>query len=118
MELLKQKTHVDSSTNQPTEVKIPILGRLNTNYPSLVFVFLGFFAAMYAFKEFRVKEKVQWTIKSKFEDKYNRIRNWKEGELNIRPSNFQARVTVDTSVLNKKTDYCRFYKPIPLDYYY
>lgn len=38
--LLKQKIIVDESGN-PTSVDIPLLGKIQTNYPSLVAIFLG-----------------------------------------------------------------------------
>ncbi len=40
--LLKQKTYVDQKTQEPTEVEVPFFGKMKTNYPSLLFVFLGF----------------------------------------------------------------------------
>ena len=39
--LLKQKTYIDSQTNQPTEIELPFVGKLTTNYPALGFVFIG-----------------------------------------------------------------------------
>jgi hypothetical protein len=49
--LIKQKTYIDADTKQPTEVEVPILGKLKTNYPALVFVFLGFAASIFAFNK-------------------------------------------------------------------
>ena len=45
--LIKQKVYLDKDTKKQTELEIPILGKLKTNYPSLVFVFLGFFLVYY-----------------------------------------------------------------------
>jgi hypothetical protein len=47
--LLKQRTYIDADTKQPTEVEVPVLGKLKSNYPALVFVFLGFAASIFAF---------------------------------------------------------------------
>ena len=49
--LLKQKVYIDSSTNQPTEVSLPIIGKLKTNYPALLFVLVGFVAMYRGFGE-------------------------------------------------------------------
>jgi hypothetical protein len=39
--LLKQKTYLDSKTGQPTQIEIPLIGKMKTNYPALIFVFLA-----------------------------------------------------------------------------
>ena len=43
--LLKQKTYIDSQTNQPTEIELPFVGKLKSNFPALVFVVVGAFLA-------------------------------------------------------------------------
>ena len=40
--LLSQNIYLHPETKDLTEVEVPILGRLRTNYPALVFVLLGF----------------------------------------------------------------------------
>jgi hypothetical protein len=47
--LLKQKTYISETTMQPTDIEIKGLGKMKTNYPSLVFVFLGFLCAVFAY---------------------------------------------------------------------
>lgn len=36
-----QKTYIDSQTNEPTEIELPLIGRLRSNFPALVFVVVG-----------------------------------------------------------------------------
>jgi len=83
--LLKQKTYIDSETKNPTEIEIPTLGKLKTNYPALVFVFLGFAAAIFAFSKSEVKEKVHWAIKGRLVDTTHKIEDWREGDIRIIP---------------------------------
>jgi hypothetical protein len=68
--LLKQKTYVDADTKQPTEVELPLVGKLKSNYPALVFVVLGFGASIFAFnKSFEHNKDVgtdTWTILGSF----------------------------------------------------
>ena len=37
--LLKQKTYIDSKTQQPTKIKLPFFGEMITNFPALIFIF-------------------------------------------------------------------------------
>ena len=60
--LLKQKTYLDSKTNQPTDVEVPLVGRLKTNYPALVFVFLGFCLAFYVVHKSLPQKEIIWKI--------------------------------------------------------
>lgn len=62
--LLKQKTYIDPKTNQPTEIEIPIFGKLKTNFPALIFVFLGFLLAYIAFNK-SYHRTAQWEITGK-----------------------------------------------------
>lgn len=63
--LLSQKIYIDPTTNQPTEVEVPIIGKIKSNYPALVFVFLG---AALAFGAFQIlyPQKDPWIIKGTF----------------------------------------------------
>lgn len=81
--LLKQKTYLDSETKQPTEVEVPLVGKLKTNYPALLFVFLGFAAAYFAFNKPRNKEL--WTIQGSFDNTSNRKINWEKGDIWLKP---------------------------------
>jgi hypothetical protein len=64
--LLSQKIYLDPMTKQPTEVDIPFLGKLKSNYPALVFAFLGAALAFYAFQKSYPPPNVEWTLKGRF----------------------------------------------------
>ncbi|HTI11324.1 MAG TPA: hypothetical protein VL832_22280 [Puia sp.] len=81
--LLKQKTYIDPETKQPTEVEVPVLGKLKTNYPALVFIFLGFAAAYFAFN--KTKSKDLWTIQGSFAAPPNKKINWEKSDIWLKP---------------------------------
>jgi hypothetical protein len=85
--LLSQKIYVDSSTRTVTSVELPILGKLQTNYPALVFVFLGCSLSFAVFKvSFDVKR--EWTLTGSLKlppDKHTKI-DWKKTLVTITPS--------------------------------
>ena len=71
--LLKQKTYLDARTSQPTSIEVSKLGKMKSNYPALVFVFLGFALAVIATMNRDKKigpnaNKVTWTIKGSFKN--------------------------------------------------
>jgi hypothetical protein len=67
--LLKQKLYIDSKTKQPTEVSLPFLGKMKTNYPALVFVFVGAAAMyeIYSFKQPDVDDKTEYLVTGKIQ---------------------------------------------------
>jgi hypothetical protein len=67
--LLKQKLYIDSKTNKATEVSLPIVGKMKTNYPALVFVLVGFAAMypIYSFKQPDADAKDDYLIKGRIE---------------------------------------------------
>jgi hypothetical protein len=67
--LLKQKLYIDSKTKQPTEVSLPIIGKMKTNYPALVFVFVGAAAMyqIYSFKQPDIDAKDDYLIRGRIE---------------------------------------------------
>jgi hypothetical protein len=83
--LLKQKTYINEATKEVTEVELPLVGKLKTNYPSLVFLAMGIFLAVFVFNKSYNTKKV-WEISGRFIDTTKTITNWSEGELNIQPS--------------------------------
>ena len=83
--LLKQKTYVDTKTKQPTEIEIPIFGKLKTNYPSLVFLFVGFLLAYFTFDKSFPPKQVEWTIKGSFKKPADRTIQWEEGTFKLIP---------------------------------
>jgi hypothetical protein len=85
--LLTQRIYLDVNTQKPVDIDIPLLGKMKTNYPALVFVFLGFFLAFYVLeKQLPPKEKkeVDWDIVGTFTDP--EINDWHSGgELRLVP---------------------------------
>jgi len=67
--LLKQKLYIDSKTNKATEVSLPIVGKMKTNSPALVFVLVGFAAMypIYSFKQPDADAKDDYLIKGRIE---------------------------------------------------
>ena len=64
--LLSQKIYLDPTTNQPTEVEVPFFGKIKSNYPALVFVFLGAALALYGFKQSYPPKKEMWNLEGFF----------------------------------------------------
>jgi hypothetical protein len=67
--LLKQKLYIDSTTNEPTEVSLPIVGKMKTNYPALIFVIIGFVSMypVYTMYQAASEEKEDYLIKGRLE---------------------------------------------------
>lgn len=102
--LLKQKTYIDSETKEPTEVELSFFGKIKTNYPALVFVFLGFAAAFFTFQKSGIKEKVRWRIQGQMVDTTHRIDDWREGEFKIIPENTYAIIDKNTGAYTIEMD--------------
>ena len=81
--LLKQKAYLDKS-GKPTHIELPLIGKMRTNYPSLIFVFLATFLIYTGYTKSLVKPKNEWVITGSFTDSLNRIDNW-ENRLTIHP---------------------------------
>ena len=60
--LLAQRTYLDKETQKPVEIEIPVFGKMKSNYPALLFVFLGFALAFYAFDKSYPPPKVEWVV--------------------------------------------------------
>lgn len=81
--LLKQRTYIDADTKQPTEIEVPIFGKLKSNYPALIFVFLGFDASIFAYDR---SERYNREVFKGTTDRYGRI------IINIRTGTYQIEV--------------------------
>ena len=107
--LLKQKTYLDATNQQPVEVEVPLFGKLKTNYPALVFVVLGFALAFTAFDKSYPPKPVQWHISGTLKHPENRQIVWSEGILSFEPNELQITLsdqgpfTVDASVEEGKS---------------
>lgn len=86
--LLKQKTYLDVNTQQPVQVDIPVLGKVKTNYPALIFVLLGFALAWMAFEKSFPPRQETWKLTGVLKSPpghTNRI-EWEDGTLTLTPS--------------------------------
>jgi len=86
--LLTQKVYIDRETNQPTELEVPFLGKMKTNFPALVFVIIGFVLSYTTFDK-SYKKQVGWTVTGSFEKPVGDTTkiNWREeGTLSLIPA--------------------------------
>jgi hypothetical protein len=92
--LMKQKTYIDKETNQPTEVEIPIIGKLKTNYPALVFVVIGgVLAAIPWWKSSPVQVdlgKEEWVLSGTLRSPPGKSVQWESGVLTVLPKGFDC----------------------------
>lgn len=82
--LLSSKIYVSDDTHSPTEFEVPILGKLKTNYPALVFAIVGFALAAYAMN---TEQLDQWKISGRLlppADASGPI-DWKSGHIELTP---------------------------------
>jgi hypothetical protein len=64
--LLSQRIYLDATTREATEVEVPFFGKIKSNYPALVFAFLGIALAGYAFQKAYPPPIESWTLKGRF----------------------------------------------------
>ena len=86
--LLCTKIYVfDKGTNQATEVQMPLIGKMKTNYPALVFVAVGAVLAADALKQHyqfvSQQQPVLWNIKGRLQQPAHDIKDWRWGELRL-----------------------------------
>lgn len=97
--LLSQKIYIDSNTQELTQIKIPLIGKMKTNYPALVFVFIGFSLSLIAFEEAYPPKKVHWEVNGSFQsavkDNNKEDKNFAIGTLAMFPIDFKVNVTQD-----------------------
>lgn len=84
--LLKQKTYLDVNTQQPVQVDIPILGKVKTNYPALIFVLLGFALAWTVFEKSFPPRKETWKLTGTLKSPSGHKIDWEDGTLTLTPS--------------------------------
>ena len=84
--LLKQKTYLDRKSGQTT-IEVPLAGKMTTNFPALVFVFLGFVLALYEGKKAPVAENpATWTLRGSFHAPSHTNFTWSAGILELIPT--------------------------------
>ena len=87
--LLTQRVYIDPTTSKPTEMSIPFFGKVKTNYPALVFTFLGFAMAFVAVDKSFPPPTEKWEIKGSFrlpEEANIQNFDWRAGTLTIHPA--------------------------------
>jgi hypothetical protein len=89
--LLKQKTYLHANSGTVTAIELPLVGKLQTNYPALVFVAVGL-AFGYLANKVRIDEaKETWTtmtpftIEGQLTSKEN-VKDWSSTEITVIPS--------------------------------
>lgn len=85
--LLTQRIYLDASTQEKTEIELPLFGKMKTNYPALIFVFLGFALSFYVFDKCYPPQKEPWELSGQFISPGRAI-DWETGSLSIFPSDY------------------------------
>ena len=93
--LLAQKIYIDAGTLAPSEIEIPLLGKMKANFPALIFVFLGAALVVVALKLYTAPAPIQWTINGQLVSDAPGL-NWQNGQLALFPRKFDMRVDPDT----------------------
>lgn len=93
--LLTQKIYrIDSDGKQEAEeIEVPLFGKLKSNYPALIFVFLGFSLAFVTFEKSFPPQKVEWKIMGSFKDRDNTTVDWTKGTITLFPSFMTYRIS-------------------------
>ena len=90
--LLTQKVYIDPNTNQPTEIEIPFFGKLKTNLPSIVFLFLGFMLAYITFVK-SYHPEVKWEINGSVRNLGNKVIDWSDADVILTPMDVQLKIS-------------------------
>ncbi len=100
--LLTQKIYIDARTQKPSEIKIPIVGRIRTNYPALVFVFLGFALSVIAVNKtpqkievYKTPPKENWIITGSIKNRDEEKFDYRTGTLVVWPTDFEIELKPD-----------------------
>ena len=93
--LLSQKIYLDAETQKPTEIKVAFLGKMKTNYPSLIFVFLGFALIVYLLDQHYQTEPVSWKISGGFASEKSDV-DWSASRLSVFPCDITTNIDKDT----------------------
>lgn len=76
-------TRPEGDSKTVTEVEVPLMGKMKTNYPALVFVCLGFALAGYVAYQAFAAGDVTWEITGAFTN--DDVINWDKGTLTVHP---------------------------------
>lgn len=89
--LMAQRIYIDPQTNAPSEIEVPILGKMKANYPALVFAFLGAVIVIVGFSKHEGDDSVSWLIDGEIISDTPGI-NWRDGQLAIFPENTELEI--------------------------
>jgi hypothetical protein len=86
--LLCSKIYViDNGTGKATEVDLPLVGKMKTNYPALVFILVGTALATYSLNQpylfLDSQQPVLWNIKGQLQQSGHDIADWRFGEIKL-----------------------------------
>ena len=73
--LLSSRIYINPNTKAKLAVDLPILGKMQTNYPALIFVFVG--AALAVFAMEKEPRDTSWTITGQLREPTNQIKDWR-----------------------------------------
>lgn len=88
--LLTQRIYFDKETQKPIEMTLPLLGKVKTNYPALIFVFLGFTLCGMAFNKAFPPPMENWKITGQLVCKNNVPIDFREGVVTLFPTDFKV----------------------------
>ncbi len=90
--LLAQRIYLDSRTQSPIEIDLPLLGKMKANYPALFFVFLGCALTVFGVQQqHKAVREVQWQIDGTIEADAQQI-NWQQGRLEVFPTKVETEI--------------------------
>jgi hypothetical protein len=101
--LLTQKRYIDPRTNAPSEIEVPFFGKLKSNYPAVIFVFLGCVLVFLGIRQYKEVRTVEWLIDGSIISNTPGI-NWQDGQLAIFPSNVDMNLDPQTGKFSIKLD--------------
>jgi len=88
--LLMQKTYLDSTTHKPTEIELPMIGKLKTNFPALIFVLIGAFLAAFVWSKPSDLGDEQWTITGSLQVPTGETIKWQDGTYALLPRGWSS----------------------------
>ena len=88
--LLMQKTYIDNKTHRPTEIELPMIGKLKTNFPALVFVLIGAFLVAFVWSKPSDLGEEQWTVTGSLHIPAGQTIKWQDGTFALLPRGWSS----------------------------
>jgi hypothetical protein len=89
--LLAQKIYI-AEDGKPTEVELPILGKMRTNYPALIFAFLGVGLLFYGISKCYPPRTIRWEISGQLETWGRKDLDFEKVTIAVFPRNLDLEV--------------------------